>query len=74
MSLCVCFVLLVTQNKIYHGTETFGFAVEFIPCSYPLVMRIRINATDLHFMKMIGVHGRNEDAILLMVPGKDHAD
>jgi hypothetical protein len=57
------------QNHVFRGSEPFGFTVDFIPCSYPLVMRIRINATNLHFMKMIGVNGRNEDAILLVMPG-----
>lgn len=64
-----CSGTFLFKHLVYRGSEPFGFAVEFIPCSYPLVMRIRINSTDLHFMKMVGVHGRNEEAILLMIPG-----
>lgn len=61
-----CSGSLLFELAILKGREPFGFALEFIPCSYPLVLRIRVNSSELEFTKLLGVHGRNEQAIILV--------
>lgn len=56
--------------EITHFTDRdrFGFAVEFSECSYPLILRIHLNSSDLKFTKLLKVHGQNEETISLVTP------
>lgn len=63
-----CLGSYLFQNEMFGVGEEFGFSVEFIPCSFPLYLRMRINSTDLRFTKFVKVQGRDEEAILLMMP------
>lgn len=66
-----CYGSLLFKISSLKGMEPFGFSLEFIPCSYPLVLRIRMNSSDLEFMKLLGVHGRNQESIVLLTPDDD---
>lgn len=61
-----CSGSLLFEISLLSGREPFGFALKFIPCSYPLVLRILVNSSDLQFMKLLRVHGRNDESIDLL--------